>query len=139
MGLISDLFTGSVSEVIDSVGKAADSIFTNDQERLQLKNELVKIQLDAESKAEEIDLEYAKQVTTRHENDMKSDSWLSKNIRPLALIYILVMYSLLSISSGFSFEVTPSYVELLGNWGMLIMSFYFAGRTVEKIKSIGAN
>jgi hypothetical protein len=135
---ISELFTSSVGTVVEKAGEAIDRLVTSDKERLQLKNELVKIQLDAASKAEEIDLEYAKQVTTRHENDMKSDSWLSKNIRPLALIYILVMYSLLSISSGFKFEVTPSYVELLGNWGMLIMSFYFAGRTVEKIKSIGA-
>jgi len=139
MSWISEIFTSSVGTVVEKAGEAIDRLVTSDAERIQLKNELVKIQLDSASKADEIDLEYAKQVTTRHENDMKSDSWLSKNIRPLALTYILVMYSLLSISSGFSFEVTPSYVELLGNWGMLIMSFYFAGRTVEKIKSIGVN
>ena len=67
---------------------------------------------------------------------MQSDSWLSKNIRPMTLIFILIMYSLLSISSGFEFEVTESYVSLLGQWGMLIMSFYFSGRTIEKVSSI---
>jgi hypothetical protein len=136
MSWITDVFTSSVGTVVEKAGEAIDRLVTSDAEKLQLKNELVKIELDAKTQADSIDLEYSKQVTIRHENDMKSDSWLSKNIRPLALIYILVMYSLLSISSGFEFEVTPAYVELLGNWGMLIMSFYFAGRTVEKIKSI---
>ena len=67
---------------------------------------------------------------------MMSDSWLSKNIRPLTLIFILAMYSLLSISSGFDFAVTESYVELLGQWGMLIMTFYFSGRTLEKMTNL---
>lgn len=135
MGLMGNLFSSGISEVIDSVGKAADAIFTNDKERLQLKNELRAIEIEAQNKSEEIDLQYSKEVTERHKNDMNSDSWLSKNIRPLSLIYILTMYSLLSVSSGFKFEVTPAYIELLGNWGMLIMSFYFAGRTYEKVKN----
>ena len=67
---------------------------------------------------------------------MTSDNWISKSIRPITLIFILIMYSLLSIASGFEFEVTESYVELLGQWGMLIMSFYFGGRTVEKVSQI---
>ena len=54
----------------------------------------------------------------------------------MTLIFILVMYSLLSVSSGFRFEVTESYVSLLGQWGMLIMSFYFGGRTLEKVIQI---
>ena len=139
MSWISDIFTSSVGTVVNSVGRAVDSLVTNDEERLILKNELVKIELEAKNKADNLELEFAKQVTDRHANDMQSDSWLSKNIRPLTLIFILVMYSLLSISSGFDFIVTESYVELLGNWGMLIMSFYFGGRTLEKMKSIGVS
>lgn len=76
------------------------------------------------------------EITKRLQADMASDSWLSKNIRPLTLIFILVMYSLLSISSGFDFKVTQAYIELLGQWGMLIMSFYFGGRSLEKAISI---
>ena len=136
MTWISELFSSSVGSVIDSVGNAIDKLITSDEEREILKNKLAEIQNDAKAKADQIDLEYAKQVTERHANDMKSDSWLSKNIRPLALIYILTMYSLLSISSGFDFKVTESYIELLGEWGMLIMSFYFAGRSLEKVSSI---
>ena len=136
MSWISDIFSSSAGAIIDSIGKTVDSLVTSDQERLALQNELVKIKLDADQKAQEIDLQYDKEVSARHLADMQSDSWLSKNIRPMTLIFILAMYSLLSISSGFDFVVTESYVQLLGQWGMLIMSFYFSGRTLEKLMAL---
>ena len=136
MSWLSDMFSSSVSNVVDSVGNAIDKLVTSDEEKLALKNELVKIQLEADSKNKELDLQFDKELTQRQANDMNSDSWLSKNIRPLTLIFILVMYSLLSISSGFEFKVTQSYIELLGNWGMLIMSFYFGSRGMEKIAQL---
>lgn len=136
MSILSDIFTGSVDKIVDSVGNAIDNLVTSDEEKLTLKNELVKIQIEAKNKKDELDLKYEEQLTQRQSNDMQSDSWLSKNIRPLTLIFILVMYSLLSIGSGFDFQVTESYVQLLGQWGMLIMSFYFGGRTLEKLSSI---
>ena len=136
MSFITDIFSNSVGAVVDSVGSAIDKLVTSDAEKLALKNELIKIQTDAKLKEQEIDIQYAMEATKRQSNDMQSDSWLSKNIRPMTLIFILVMYSLLSISSGFEFEVTESYVSLLGEWGMLIMSFYFSGRTIEKVSSI---
>jgi len=135
MGWISEIFTSSVGAVVEKAGEAIDRLVTSDAEKLELKNELVKIELDAKEKAGNLELQFDKEITSRHQADMNSDSWLSKNIRPLTLIFILVMYSLLSISSGFDFIVTESYVELLGNWGMLIMSFYFGGRTLEKIQN----
>jgi hypothetical protein len=64
---------------------------------------------------------------------MASDSWLSKNIRPGTLVFILVVYSTFAMMSAWDIEVNNNYVELLGQWGMLIMSFYFGGRTLEKI------
>lgn len=136
MSFITDIFSSSVGTVVDSVGSAIDKLVTSDAEKLALKNELIKIQTDAKLKEQEIGIQYAMEATKRQSNDMQSDSWLSKNIRPMTLIFILVMYSLLSISSGFEFEVTESYVSLLGEWGMLIMSFYFGGRTIEKISAI---
>lgn len=135
MSWLSDLFSSSVSSVVDSVGNAIDNLVTSDEEKLALKNELAKIQIEAQNKKDELDLKYEEQLTQRQSNDMSSDSWLSKNIRPLTLIFILVMYSLLSIGSGFNFTVTESYVQLLGQWGMLIMSFYFGSRGLEKIVS----
>ena len=72
-------------------------------------------------------------LTERLKADMASDSWLSKNIRPLTLIFILFAYFTFAMMSAFDYETRGNYVELLGQWGMLIMSFYFGGRTLEKI------
>jgi alkyl hydroperoxide reductase subunit AhpF len=132
MGIF-DFLSGGVSNVIDSVGKVIDNLTTTDEEKSKLKNELQnelnKFSLDLVEKQNA----YEHELTERLEADTKSDSWLAKNIRPLTLIFILSMYSILSLGSGWKFNVTPAYVELLGQWGMLIMSFYFGGRSIEKI------
>lgn len=72
-------------------------------------------------------------VTARWQADMGSDSWLAKNVRPATLVYLLSAYLLLAILDGFGFRVSESYVQLLGQWGMLVMTAYFGGRTVEKV------
>lgn len=74
-------------------------------------------------------------LSARHQADMASDSWLSKNIRPLTLVFILCSYLLLALLDATieSLNVRGAFVELLGQWGMLVMSFYFGGRTLEKI------
>jgi pimeloyl-ACP methyl ester carboxylesterase len=91
----------------------------------------------AAAKLAEVEAEFAKAelqaVTTRWEADMKSDSTLSKNIRPMTLIAILAAYFLFAIMSAFNINVNESYVKLLGEWGQLIMLAYFGGRTVEKV------
>jgi hypothetical protein len=84
-----------------------------------------------------MELEYYKteqnNLTERLKADMGSDSWLSKNIRPATLIFLLFAYSGFAVASIFGYETRGAYVELLGTWGMVVMSFYFGGRTVEKI------
>jgi len=72
-------------------------------------------------------------LTDRLKADMSSDSWLSKNIRPMTLIAIITGYFIFAMMSAFDLDTNERYVELLGQWGMLIMSFYFGGRTLEKI------
>jgi hypothetical protein len=72
-------------------------------------------------------------VSDRWQADMSSDSWLSKNIRPMTLVYILTAFNLMAILDGFGFHIAEAYVTLLGQWGMLVMSAYFGGRTLEKI------
>jgi hypothetical protein len=72
-------------------------------------------------------------VTDRWKADMASDSWLSKNIRPGTLIYILTAYLLFAGLSAAGIDVNQAYVSLLGQWGMLVMTAYFGGRTVEKV------
>ena len=78
------------------------------------------------------------ELTKRLQADMASDSWLAKNIRPMTLIAILTGYFIFATASAFNLSVTEKYVELLGQWGMLIMSFYFGGRTLEKIMDMKA-
>jgi hypothetical protein len=98
----------------------------------------------AEAKIKELELEFAKvaadvmknennNITERWNADMNSDSWLSKNIRPMSLIAIFIGYFLFAMMSAFGYNASESYVILLGNWGQLIMGAYFAGRTVEKL------
>ena len=77
-------------------------------------------------------------LTDRLKADMGSDSWLSKNIRPMTLIFILAGYFTFAMMSAFGKDTNANYVELLGQWGMLIMSFYFGGRTLEKIMDMKA-
>lgn len=77
-------------------------------------------------------------LTDRLKADMASDSWLSKNIRPMTLLLILGGYFTFAMMSAFDYDTNKSYVELLGQWGMLVMSFYFGGRTLEKIMDMKA-
>ena len=72
-------------------------------------------------------------VSDRWKADMASDSWLSKNIRPGTLIYILTAYLIFAGLSAAGIQVQETYVSLLGQWGMLVMTAYFGGRTVEKV------
>lgn len=72
-------------------------------------------------------------LTERQQADMASDSWLSKNIRPMTLVAIFTGYFTFGIMDANGIQANESYVQLLGQWGMLVMSFYFGGRTLEKI------
>jgi hypothetical protein len=76
-----------------------------------------------------------KAVSDRWAADMASDSWLSKNIRPMTLIYLLSAYLIMALLDGAGFHIAEAYVTLLGQWGMLVMAAYFGGRTAEKITS----
>lgn len=96
---------------------------------LSIQKEMAENELEAEKSA-------SIQVTDRWKADMASDSWLAKNIRPMTLIFILSVYTVFALLSAFSVNVTAAYVELLGQWGMLIMSAYFVGRSIEKVISV---
>jgi len=72
-------------------------------------------------------------TTDRWTADMGSDSWLSKNIRPMALIAIFVGFFTFTMMSAFGYNAQESYVQLLGQWGQIIFLAYFGGRTVEKL------
>ena len=80
-----------------------------------------------------------KNVTERWSSDMTSDSWLSKNIRPMSLIAIFSGYFTFAMMSAFGYNANQAYVTLLGNWGMLIFGAYFGSRSLEKITEIRSN
>lgn len=98
-------------------------------QKAQLEQEELKALLAAQANQEN-------NVSDRWKADMASDSWLSKNIRPMTLVYILTAYLLFAGLSAAGINVQESYVALLGQWGMLVMTAYFGGRTVEKVMEL---
>lgn len=118
-------------------GKILDRVLPDPEAKARAQAELLKLSQDGElaKMANDTKLYELEQnnLTERLKADMGSDSWLSKNIRPMTLIAILTGYFTFAMMSAFGMNTNQAYVELLGQWGMLIMSFYFGGRTLEKI------
>jgi uncharacterized membrane protein (DUF106 family) len=118
--------------------KVLDKFIPDPEAKAKAQKELLELQQQgrlAELNADNIE---AQEITKRQESDMASDSWMSKNIRPMTLIAILGGYFTFAMMSAFGYEANQNYVTLLGNWGMLVMSFYFGGRTLEKIMDMKA-
>ena len=113
--------------------KVLDKFFPDPEQKAKAQLELMQMQQNGELAKMQADMQEQGELTKRQENDMRSDSWLSKNIRPMTLIAILSGYFIFAMMSAFDLDTNEKYVELLGQWGMLIMSFYFGGRTLEKI------
>jgi len=119
--------------------KVLDKFIPDPEAKAKAQQELLQMQQEgklAELNADNIE---AQELTKRQAADMMSDSWLSKNIRPMTLIFILITYTVFGMMSAWDIEVNNNYVELLGQWGMLIMSFYFGGRTLEKVMEMKKN
>lgn len=117
-----------------SVGmKLVDKFVPDPQAKQEAQLKLLEMQKNGELAQLQADINEQQELTKRVQADMMSDSWLSKNIRPMTLVFILVTYTTFGMMSAWDVEVNNNYVELLGQWGMLIMSFYFGGRTLEKI------
>jgi hypothetical protein len=122
--------------IMDILGigmKVLDKFFPDPEQKAKAQLELMQMQQNGELAKMQADMQEQGELTKRQENDMRSDSWLSKNIRPMTLIAILTGYFIFAMMSAFDLDTNEKYVELLGQWGMLIMSFYFGGRTLEKI------
>jgi len=95
-------------------------------EKARLEQEELKVLLAAQANQEN-------NISDRWKADMSSDSWLSKNVRPGTLVYLLTAYLIFALLDGGGYKISESYVNLLGQWGMLVMTAYFGGRTVEKV------
>jgi hypothetical protein len=126
-----------IAGLLNIGGKLIDKLIPDPEAKAKAQLDLAKLAQDGElaSMANETKLYETEQnnLTDRMKADMGSDSWLSKNIRPMTLIAIFVGYFMFAMMSAFGYNANEAYVTLLGQWGMLVMSFYFGGRTLEKI------
>ena len=129
-GFLSKIFSSGVGDAVEKVGGVLDKFITTKEEKAEALNEINKVFLDAEAKIQE-------QVTARWNADMASDSWLSKNIRPLVMIFLVVSTVLLIfVDAGvIKFTVKESGGDLLQLVLITVIGAYFGGRSVEKIKN----
>lgn len=122
-----------ITAILDVGMKLVDKFFPDPEQKAKAQLELLQMQQAGDFKKIEADIAEQQELTKRQQADMASDSWLSKNIRPMTLIAIISGYFVFAMMSAFDLDTNEKYVSLLGEWGMLIMSFYFGGRTLEKI------
>ena len=122
-----------IAALLDIGSKVIDRLIPDPAAKAQAQIELLKMQQEGRLAELTADSKEIEELTKRLQADMSSDSWLSKNIRPMTLIAILAGYFIFAGLSAAGVQVNEAYVKLLGEWGMLIMSFYFGGRTLEKI------
>ena len=129
MSIITKIFSSGAADLIKGVGGVIDALHTSTEEKLAAEEKIKNMIMGYEA-------EMQKQVTERWKVDMQSDSWLSKNIRPLVLIFLVVSTVLLIfIDAGIiDFEVKASWVDLLQLVLITVIGAYFGGRSLEKVK-----
>ena len=127
MGIIDKLISGGASKLVDSVGSVLDNVITTDEEKLEAKRKLKELILSHEAQMQQ-------NVTDRWKADMNSDSWLSKNVRPLVLIFLVVSTVLMIfIDAGtIQFTVEEKWTDLLQLVLITVIGAYFGGRSLEK-------
>ena len=119
-------------------GKIIDKLIPDPEAKAQAQLELAKLAQEGKLAELQADMNEQNNVSERWKADLGSDSWLSKNVRPMTLVALLVAYFIFATASAFEIIVKPEYVELLGQMIMLIVSAYFGGRTLEKIMGMKA-
>jgi hypothetical protein len=122
-----------IGMLLEVGSKILDKVLPDPEAKAKAQVMLLEMQQKGELAQIQADMNEQDNLTKRAEADMKSDSWLSKNIRPMTLIYILTAYLALAIMDAMGLDISDTFVSLLGQWGMLVMSFYFGGRTLEKV------
>ena len=129
--ILAKLFGGAGGSIAEKISGIIDKHTFSKVEKAQFEKEMEEVFIKAE-----LDLE--KEITSRHANDMASDSWLSKNIRPLLTIFSLVLYTLFAVTDGNigEFNIANQYVDLLGQIVIMSLGFYFTSRGIEKTAKI---
>ena len=129
MKLLGKLFSAGATELVKGVGGVLDNLTTSKDEKLEAERKIKELVANYE-------IEMEKNITSRWEADLKSDSWLSKNVRPVVLIFLIVCTMLLIFidAGAINFNVKDSYVDLLQLVLITVIGAYFGGRSLEKVK-----
>ena len=127
--MLGGLFSGGAADLVKGVGGVIDNLHTSKEEKLEAERKIKEIIANHE-------VEMEKNITSRWEADLKSDSWLSKNVRPLVMIFLIVCTMLLIFidAGALNFEVKSSWVDLLQLVLITVIGAYFGGRSLEKVK-----
>ena len=135
MGLLSSIVAGAGSllggDAIKDIGNIVDDLHTSGEEKEEAKQKITQILAQAEQAAQA-------QVSARWEADLKHGSWLSKNIRPITLIFLTGVFVILSVFDGNmgEFTIREAYVPVYQTLLMTVYAAYFAGRSIEKVKKV---
>jgi hypothetical protein len=129
MSILKKIFSGAGSQLVESVGGVIDNLVTTDEEKLEAKRKLKELIMNHEVQME-------KNITDRWTADMNSDSWLSKNVRPMVLIFLIICTMLLIFidAGAVTFTVEEKWTDLLQLVLITVIGAYFGGRTAEKFK-----
>ena len=127
--MLGKLFSGGAADLVKSVGGVIDNLHTSKEEKLEAERKIKELMANYE-------IEMEKNISSRWDADLKSDSWLSKNVRPLVLIFLIVCTMLLIFidAGALNFEVKSSWVDLLQLVLITVIGAYFGGRSLEKVK-----
>ena len=127
--MLGNLLSGGAAELVKGVGGVIDDLHTSGEEKLEAERKIKELLANYE-------VEMEKNITSRWEADLKSDSWLSKNVRPLVLIFLIICTMLLIFidAGALNFEVKSSWVDLLQLVLITVIGAYFGGRSLEKVK-----
>ena len=129
MNFLANIFSAGATELVKGVGGVLDNLTTSKEEKLEAEQKIKELVANYE-------VEMEKNITSRWEADLKSDSWLSKNVRPLTLVFLIVCTMLLIFidADAINFNVKDSYVDLLQLVLITVIGAYFGGRSLEKVK-----
>ena len=129
MSILASIFSGGAKDLVEGVGGVIDDLHTSEEEKLEAAQKVKELISNYE-------VEMEKQITDRWKSDMASDSWLSKNVRPMVLIFLVVSTVLMIfIDAGvISFNVEPKWTDLLQLVLITVIGAYFGGRSLEKTK-----
>ena len=129
MSILGTIFSGGAKDLVEGVGGVIDDLHTSKEEKLEAKQKMQELVASYETQME-------KEVTARWQSDMNSDSWLSKNVRPAVLVFLVVSTVLMIfIDAGMiAFEVEDKWTDLLQLVLITVIGAYFGGRSLEKTK-----